>query len=225
MVLNLPHRVASGRDDFLVSESNAAAVALVDSWPQWPTPSALLVGPPGSGKSHLAEVWRRNANAATISSIAAGSVDELRPGAALVVEDLPGEALDEKALFHLLNHAREVKAHVLLTAREHPQNWGIELPDLASRLNALPIAMIGLADDALLRGVLLKLFADRQISVDESLLSYMISHMPRSLETARHAVGEIDRMALEQRAEVSRSFVARTLTQVLGSAQLNLFIE
>ena len=225
LALNLPHRAAFGRDDFLVSESNAVAVSWIDRWPEWPNSAVLLVGPPGSGKSHLVEVWRQVSGARVVTGLGDGDAAELLTSGALAVEDLPGEALDERALFHLLNHAREFKAHVLLTAREHPQAWGVHLADLASRLMALPAATIGPADDALLRGVLLKLFSDRQISVDEALLSYLISRMPRSLETARFAVAEIDRLALEERAEISRAFVARILPQVLGEAQLNLFIE
>jgi chromosomal replication initiation ATPase DnaA len=223
--LELPHRAAYGREDFLVSGSNARAVSLIDSWPNWPSAAALLIGPAGSGKTHLVEVWRRMSGARAVSGLGGTDAADLLSGGALAVENLPGGDLNETGLFHLLNLARELRAHVLFTAREHPISWGVRLPDLASRLQALPVAAIGDADDALLRGVLLKLFADRQIAVDEPVLTYLISRIPRSLATARLVVAEIDRHALEQGAAVGRSFVARVLPQILGDAQRDLFIE
>jgi chromosomal replication initiation ATPase DnaA len=225
LALDLPHRVALGREDFLVSDSNRAAVAMIDSWPAWPTAATLLIGPPGSGKSHLVEVWRQMSGAQVIASDQLKDSTDMVTRSAVAVDDLPGDSLDETALFHLLNLAREVKANVLLVSALRPRAWDIKLPDLGSRLNALPVATIGPADDALLRGVLVKLFADRQLAVDEALLSYLIARMPRSLETARHVVAEIDRRALEEGISVTRASVARLLPQVIDDAQLNLFIE
>lgn len=227
LALNLPHREARGRDDFLVSESNAAAVAMIDRWPDWPASAVLLTGPAGAGKSHLAEVWRAMADAPVLHGLShdAGEAPELLKAGALVIEDLPGDTLGETLLFHLLNLSKETKSHLLLTARELPASWGVRLPDLASRLKALPVVSIGLADDSLLRGVLLKLFADRQIDIDEAVLGYLVSRIPRSLETAGLVVAGIDRLALEQGASINRSFVSRILPQLIENAQLNLFIE
>jgi chromosomal replication initiation ATPase DnaA len=216
LVLALPHRTALGRDDFLVSPANAAAVAMIDQWPDWPSHALLLVGPPGSGKSHLVEVWRQASGAARI---AAGDLDEasvpaLLAGGGLAIEDAPGDALDERALFHLLNLARQQGGRVLITAQQPPGRWGVALPDLLSRLRAAPVAELGAADDALLRGVLVKLFADRQLAVEETVISYLVVRMPRSLDAARHVVAEIDRRALEDKAQISRVLVARVLSEL-----------
>lgn len=214
LAFNLPHRQALGRDDFLVAGSNEAAVALVDQWPAWPANAVMLIGPPGSGKSHLTEVWRQRAKAKRIqaSEIQVAAAPELLLGGALALEDVSESNFDETALFHLLNLAKQQSASVLLTARARPQQWKITLPDLASRLRALPSAEILPPDDALLRGVLVKLFLDRQISAEETTISYMLTRMPRSLEAARTLVDEIDRRALEEKAEVTRPFVARIMS-------------
>jgi chromosomal replication initiation ATPase DnaA len=225
LAFDLPHRAALDREDFLVSESNAAAVALIDSWPQWPSTALMIVGPAGCGKSHLVEVWRKTSRAQIATTLRIEDVPQLVSHGAVAIEDLPGRALDERALFHLLNLSRETRAHVLLTAREEPAHWRIGLADLASRLRSLPVARIGEADDALLRGVLLKQFADRQVAIDEPLLAYLVHRLPRSLETVRFAVGEIDRLALEQKSPVSRAFAAKVLPQIIENAELNLFIE
>jgi chromosomal replication initiation ATPase DnaA len=218
LAFDLPHRPATGRDDFLVTPSNAKAVALIDLWPNWPANTLILLGPSGSGKSHLAAVWHEMTGAlmARPSDLHEDRVPDLLKRAALVIEDAPGEALDEPAFFHLLNLAREQRAYVLITAPGGPTGWGISLPDLLSRLRAAPVAQLGPPDDALLRGVLVKLFADRQIGVDETVVSYLISRMPRELAAARTLVAEIDRRALEERAEVTRNFVAKVLGDIVS---------
>ncbi len=213
LVLDLPHRTALGREDFLVSESNAAAVAVVDQWPDWPSRAVLLVGPPGSGKSHLVEVWRQKSGAGRIDAggLTESSVPALLADGALALEDAPGPELGETALFHLLNLASQRDAPLLITCARPPQQWQIKLPDLLSRLKAFPAVEINAPSDDLLRGVLVKLFADRQLAADESVLSYLLVRKPRSLEAARTLVAEIDRQSLEHKAEVTRGFVARVL--------------
>ncbi len=212
LVLELPHRQALGRDDFLVTGSNAAAVALIDHWPDWPAHAAMIIGPPGSGKSHLVEVWRQRSKAVRVQ--AAKVKIETAPailvsGAAAIEDAAP--PLDERGLFHLLNLARQQGSSILLTAETRPEQWKIALPDLVSRLNAIPVLEILPPDDALLRGVLVKLFFDRQIAAAESTISFMLIRMPRSLGAARLLVAEIDRRALEERAEVTRPFVAKVM--------------
>jgi chromosomal replication initiation ATPase DnaA len=212
LVLDLPHRQALGRDDFLVTESNAAAVALVDSWPSWPSHAALLVGSTGSGKSHLLEVWRQRSNATKVSAgdVRVETAPEHLATNALAVEDAAA-GLDERGMFHLLNLATQQGSSILLTAQTRPESWGIAIPDLLSRLRAIPVIEILPPDDALLRGVLVKQFFDRQIAAEESAISFMLTRMPRSLGAARMLVAEIDRRAMEERAEVTRPFVARVL--------------
>jgi chromosomal replication initiation ATPase DnaA len=141
---------------------------------------------------------------------------------AVVVENLPGAALDQAALFHLINLARETGGYLLLTSEAHPPSWNLSLNDLASRLRAMPVATLGEPDDELLRGLLVKQFSDRQIAVDEPTIAYMLTHMERSAAFARRIVETIDRTALAERAEVTRSFVARLLRE---SAERDAFPE
>jgi chromosomal replication initiation ATPase DnaA len=215
LAFDLQLRPALGRDDFLVTSSNSAAVALVDQWPNWQSHAAVLVGPPGSGKSHLAEVWRQVSGAERVlgTGISVESVPDLMRKGALVVEDLSPGLFEEHALFHLLNHAREAGGHILFCVQTWPL-VGIVLPDLASRFNALTVASILPPDDDLLRGVLVKLFEDRQIVVDEPLISYLMTRMPRSLDMARQLVARIDAAALEQGAEVTRVFAGKVLAEL-----------
>jgi chromosomal replication initiation ATPase DnaA len=204
-----------GREDFLAGPSNAAALALIERWPDWPAPVVALVGPEGSGKSHLAAIWAKTAGARSIAShaIASASVPTALATGALVVEDLREGACEDAALFHLLNLAREQGDFVLITARTAPGGWTIRLRDLASRLRALPTVALAPPDDALLRAVLVKLFADRQLAVDEGLIGYLTTRIERSFAAARAVVAELDREAMRQKREVNKAFAAELLRE------------
>jgi chromosomal replication initiation ATPase DnaA len=207
LALALDHAESLAREDFLSGPSNASALALIERWPDWPSRTLLLRGPEGSGKSHLAAIWARAAGARTLSLRALEGADvpiALATGA-LVLENLGEQSFDEAALFHLLNLAREERAYLLITARTAPATWRIGLPDLASRLRAIPIVALETPDDALLRAVIVKLFADRQLAVDESLVGYLSTHIERSFAAARSAVAALDREALRRQRPVTRA--------------------
>ena len=205
LALALEHAESFAREDFLSGPSNAAALALIDSWPAWPHRSMLLTGPEGSGKSHLAAIW---AQAAGARRVAARALDETTVPAALatgalVVEDVAAGTCEERALFHLLNLAREDEAFVLITARTAALKFAIR--DLESRMKALPVVAMAPPDDALLRAVLVKLFGDRQVAVDESLIGYVAMRIERSFAAARAAVARLDAEAMRRKRPLTRA--------------------
>ncbi|MEX0838606.1 MAG: DnaA/Hda family protein [Parvibaculum sp.] len=222
LVFELGHRPASGREDFMVAPSNEAAVALIDSWPAWSGPAALLSGPSGSGKTHLTEVWREKAQARRIEAAALDNADvpALVAARALIVEDL-GVLSDtaERTLFHLLNLTAQESAFLLLTARDAPGRLAIRLPDLASRLKALPHAALGPPDDALLAGVLVKLFDDRQLRVPEALIPYLAARIERSVAAARDVVAALDRASLSGKRPITVPLAAEVLA---GQGEMKL---
>jgi chromosomal replication initiation ATPase DnaA len=215
LTLDLPHRAALGAEDFLVSNCNLAAVKLIDSWPAWEDRVQLLIGPPASGKTHLARVFQALSGAKAIDpdTLDLRLIEIMGEGTPLVVENADRSAYDEKALFHLLNLARENRLYLLLTARSAPRSWGRSLPDLASRLNGLPVVEIGAPDEGLLKTVLLKQFADRQLNVDPKVLEFLALNIDRSLAAAAAAVEAVDRVALATGRKISRQLVIEALAR------------
>ncbi len=213
LALALDHAESFSPEDFLSGPSNAEALTLIQSFPDWPAPAMMLVGPEGSGKSHLAAIWAAAAGARFIGARVLAVAD--LPGAlatgALVVEDLADGGFEELALFHLINLAREQQAYLLLTARTLPAGWSIAIRDLASRLRALPVVALAPPDDALLRAVLVKLFADRQLLVDESLVGYVATRIERSFAAARRVVAKLDEETMRQKRPLTRALAAELL--------------
>lgn len=215
LTLDLDHAESYARDDFLGGPSNAAALTLIDGWPDWPNQVVVLIGPEGSGKSHLAAIWAAQAGARCVAArtLSDTEVPAALATGALVVEDAAESAFDETAMFHLINLAREEGAYVLLTARTAPAGWTIRTADLASRLKALPVVALAPPDDALLRAVLVKLFADRQLGVDEQLIGYVATRIGRSFADARAAVATLDQEAMRRQRPLTRALAAEVLRE------------
>ncbi len=211
--LDLPVETRFGEEDFLVGGSNAEAYAMLDAWPDWPARLLTLVGPPASGKSHLAAIWagRSGARRVAASELAAADVPALIEGGAAVVEDIDDPALDEAALFHLINLAQEREATLLLTSARAPSVLDLGTADLASRLRRAPVVSIAAPDDPLIRALLVKLFVDRQLIVDTALVEYLATRLERSFAAARAAVERLDREALARRRRLTRQAAAEIL--------------
>lgn len=210
LVLALDHSVSFAREDFLRGPSNATALALIESWPDWPDRIIALVGPEGSGKSHLAAIWAEATGARVLTAKLLAQID--LPAAfvtgALVLEDLEFAGLDERALFHLLNLAREQGAFVLITSRSPLPTFPVAIRDLASRMRALPSVALAVPDDTLLRALIVKLAADRQIAMDEVLVNYLANRIERSFVAARSAVQLLDEEAMRQHRPVTRALAS-----------------
>lgn len=212
---DLPHADSRARDDFLPGPANERALALIDAWPNWPAPIVALNGPRGSGKSHLAAIFAESSGASVRAAAELQAVDvpALLATGTLVLEDLGTGELDEAALFHLINLANEQRANVLITTDRLPSVIAetVATPDLASRLRAMPVVELGPPDDPLLAAVALKLFADRQIFPDETLLSYMLPRVERSIGALRDLVVDLDREALARKRPLTRALAADLL--------------
>lgn len=205
-----------GAEDFLVSASNEQAYGLIEAWPNWPDQIVTLIGQAGSGKSHLAAIWAKNAHAWTLDAAAVSMerVPYLVSNRALVVEDIDRGPRDDAALFHLLNLAREQNAYILITASSPASAWNVATADLLSRLRLAPSVIIDPPDDALLKAVLVKLFVDRQLVVDTQVVDSLALRIDRSLAMAGEAVAALDRAALQRGRRITRQLAMHILEEI-----------
>ena len=214
---DLPRRIALSRTDFLISDSNAAAIAWIDRWPDWPSRALALHGPKGCGKTHLVHLWC----AQTAGVVVSGETLSEEVVARLVSESRHRIAIDdadracEHALLHLYNFCMETRGSFLVAARQPPAAWTVVLPDLDSRLRAVLAIGIGLPDDALLGAVLVKHFADRQLRVAPEVIAYLLTHMERSFAAAADMALRLDVVSLRDRRAINLS-LARQLVSELG---------
>jgi chromosomal replication initiation ATPase DnaA len=212
--LQFTHDAAKGRDDLLVSARLAAAVSIVDEWPAWPSPVVILAGPVGSGKSHLAHIWQERSGATEIRPTAGSDAAALAAAGPVLFEDAERRGFDEAELFHVINSVRENGHTLLMTSRLWPMSWPVGLPDLKSRLKAATVVEIGEPDEELLAQVIVKLFSDRQLYIDDKLVGYIVNRMERSLGAAQTIVERLDRLALARGTRITRALAAEVLSDV-----------
>ncbi len=209
---DIPLREAFEAEDYLVTASNAAAVGWIDRWPDWgDSHCVILYGTAGCGKTHLSHVWQHKSGAvrARLDQI---SFSESHDN--LIVEDIDKDIQSppfQEKLFHLYNWQKEKGGMLMLTARSHPNDWPLSLPDLSSRMLASMILEIGPPDDELLTAVIVKQFMDRQINVPIEVVQYLIPRIERSFEAARDIVSKIDILALVRKRKITVPLIRELL--------------
>ena len=212
---DLPARPALGRDDFYVSPANAAAVAMIEGWKDWPGRKLLLIGPDGAGKTHLAHVWAALSDARRIAAaeLPGADLQSLARGCVAVedAERIAGQDAAEQALFHLHNLVLAEGHALLITARQEAHLWPLTLPDLASRMQGTAAVTLGPPDDTLLCALLMKLMADRQLNPRAGTVPYLARRMERSFAAAHDIVRRLDQLALGTGTPISRDLARKLL--------------
>lgn len=219
MPFDYGHEASHLEADFIEGEGNALALAHIRAYPDWPGPLTLIEGPAKSGKSHLARIWAERAGAVVTGPKAV--LADIPPDVPLLVEDVDRSGFDEPALFHLLNRSMREGRPVLMTARDAVANWPFATDDLKSRARLAARFALVLSDDIQLSQMLLKLFHDRQVSVDQQVIRYLVARMERSAEEAVALAGLADHIALSRGTAITRAVAAEALAQ-RGVAQHEL---
>ncbi|WP_074380603.1 DnaA regulatory inactivator HdaA [Bartonella doshiae] len=215
--LNFSYNPAFQFDDLVVTESNRMAFQLIDCWPDWILPIAILIGKEGSGKTHFSNVWAQKAGALCVHR---DKIDQAvaiaSSGRSFLIEDIDAGTISETGLFHLINSVKQAnldvrQATLLITARTVPSMWNLKLNDLKSRLNSVMLVAINQPDDALLMAVAFKLFSDKQIIVHPDIVHYLVSRCERSLFSLKCVIDSVDRLALQRKRKITRAVIAEVL--------------
>jgi chromosomal replication initiation ATPase DnaA len=212
--LDLQFMSSQGRDDFIIGDSNRLAATWIDRWPDWPGQYRVLniVGPAASGKGHLASIWREQADAAIVGNLA-----DWRPdsdiGHAVLDNPVPGPQWPEEPLFHLVNATSQKDCSLLIVSREPVAGLGWQLADLTSRLRSTNLVRLERPDDALLRRLLEKYFADRQLVVAGQVLDYMVGRMERSFQAVQTIAAAMDRRSLATRRDLTLPLAREIMTE------------
>ncbi|EJF75868.1 hypothetical protein HWV54_00610 [Bartonella alsatica] len=215
--LNFSYNSVFQLDDIVVTESNRMAFQLIDQWPNWILPIAVLVGKEGSGKTHFSSVWAQKSHALSFHR---NEIDQAvamaASGRPFLIEDIDAGEISETGLFHLINSVKQAnldtcQATLLITARAVPSAWNLKLSDLKSRLNSVMLVAINQPDDALLTAVAFKLFSDKQIIVHPDTVYYLVSRCERSLFSLRHVIDSVDQLALQRKSKITRSVISEVL--------------
>lgn len=211
LTFDWPTGVALGREDFFVSHANAQAYAMIGAPEAWPDRKLILMGPTGSGKSHLCRVVQTQIDAVLLR---ADDLPDTLPhaGRNVIVEDMEGlPVARQEFMFHLHNHLRNTQGYLLMTAQTPPSRWPLSLPDLASRMQAAAIAPIDDPDDALLSALMMKLMADRQIMPPAALVTYILPRIERSFAAVAKIVADLDAQSLATGRPMNRALAATLL--------------
>ncbi len=205
--LIMPFRPIVGRDNFIISECNALALASIDQWPDWPggCRALNLVGPPGAGKSHLGVIWQSMIQKSCL--LESLQADEVPPGTAFYVLDgvAANDLWNEETLFHYFNHCVDDKGGILLLSQTPVGQMNWCLPDLRSRMRAVNVAHIESPDDELLYALLEKYFFERQMAPPSDMLTYLVKRMERSFTSVQVIASALERQSIAKQKPLSVS--------------------
>ena len=209
------HKPHMRRSDFMESASNRDALGWVESWPEWGAPAIVIWGKPGSGKTHLSHIWAEKSSAAAIDPrLAEQDLMRIVLAQKNLILDAADQFGNDRLLFHILNAVKDRGGSLLMLAEKPASAWRTALPDLSSRLLALPQIEIFPPDDEMLKILMTKLFADRQLSVDAAVVDYAVRRLQRSYAAVRAFVDATDRFSLEVRRNITVSLVRQIIPEL-----------
>lgn len=200
-------------ENFYISKSNEDVVSLLQRWPRWDGRIQLVYGPKGSGRTHIAHLWRNESRASFVdnSVLKLDYLEEYVAQNPFLILDNADQVTNYKGLLHLYNLVQEHQGYLLLTAEKPVKDWDIPLADLASRLQSIPATELLAPDDNLIKALLIKRFSDLQLKVPENVLLFIVKHIHRSYSTIQSTTQILSEKSLEFRRNLTLPLVKEVL--------------
>jgi chromosomal replication initiation ATPase DnaA len=195
---------------FIPDESNHEAMAWLENG--WPLPALVVWGAAGSGKSHMLTVWAERNQAPVWRDGAIPALESVPERGPLVVDDADRVG-DEVGLFHLLNLSRERGLILLMAARLPPSRWAVALPDLSSRLRAIPSVEVRQPSDAMIDALIRRHAAERQLEMPDAVVCWLVPRIERDAAAIEHVVAMLDGESLRQRKALTVPLASRVLNE------------
>lgn len=214
--LQFKPQIDFAEESYIPTDSNKDALDWINKWPNWGkgiyNNIAYLFGEKSSGKTHLAKIWQAKSGAVFVTNrLLQGQLyfDDETNG--YILEDMENFAEQEKLLFNFLNYIINSKKFLLITSNSAPSKIEFHLPDLKSRINSFLAIKIKKPDENMIGQILLKYFADRQISVSSNVINYLIHRIDRSYKNISDVAEKLDKVSLLQHRKISIAMIKSVL--------------
>ena len=213
--LNFGHKDDYSVKNLYKSTCNEIAINFINEWPKTTINNDIfcIYGPSGSGKTHISKVWMEKSNAIIFNGISDLSFDYLSGfDRNLIFEDIAlNKNWPENLLFEFINEIKSSRLSLLITCNSDPLKIKWKTKDLISRFTSFTNIEIKLPDDILIRKLLIKQFADRQLSLDSEQIEYISKRIERSYSSIIKIVDRVDNLALQHKKAISKNIIKEAI--------------
>ena len=212
LIFKFPFKTTYFENDFYVSSNNFEAYKLIESWPDWPDKWINIYGPTGCGKTHLSKILEKKICSLVLNEkeITEKIFPNISKFKSIIIDNLD-KNFDEKSFFSLLNFTKQLDIAVLILTKIPLKDFGINLVDLKSRLNSFISFGIDLPTDELLKVIITKSFSDKQITVTDKNLNYIVNNIERSYEKVFKFIKDIDDLSLSSGKAININLIKKVL--------------
>ena len=215
LVFKFPFKTRYFEQDFFVSSNNFSAYKLIESWPNWPGKWVNIIGPTGSGKTHLSKILEKKIKKLKVvdeTNVNEKIISELRHFDCLIIDNFKNK-IEDKLLYSILNQSKQLENFIVINSKLQLNKFEIKLKDLKSRFNSFIFIGIDLPTDDLLQVIISKSFSDKQINLNPKVSEYIVKNVDRSYEKMFKFLSDLDELSLSSGKSININLIKKVLNQ------------
>ncbi len=215
LVFKFPFKTRYFEQDFFVSSNNFSAYKLIESWPNWPGKWVNIIGPTGSGKTHLSKILEKKIKRLKVideTNVNEKIISELRNFDCLIIDNFKNK-IEDKLLYSILNQSKQLENFIVINSKLQLNKFEIKLKDLKSRFNSFIFIGIDLPTDDLLQVIISKSFSDKQINLNPKVSEYIVKNVDRSYEKMFKFLSDLDEFSLSSGKSININLIKKVLNQ------------